>query len=214
MIRNVFFDLDGTLTDPAEGITKATAYALRQFGIEERDYEKLCRFIGPPLTDSFREYYGFSPADALEAQRQFRVYYINRGVYENRLYEGAIELLSTLKARGKTLILATSKPDDVADTVLSHFGIGSYFDFRATATVDNSRVKKEDVIGYGMEIAGITEPESCIMVGDRRYDIKGAKAHGMRSVASVYGYGGPDECREAGADFFAESPIGILSFIP
>ena len=131
MYRYILFDLDGTLTDPGMGITNSVAYALDKFSITVPDRSELYKFIGPPLVDSFMNYYGFSEEDANRAVAYYREYFKPTGIYENEIYDGVPELLEGLKAQGKTVILATSKPEIFAHEILKHFGIFSYFDLAA-----------------------------------------------------------------------------------
>ena len=136
MYNYILFDLDGTLTDPGRGITNSVAYALEKFGVSVSDKKELYKFIGPPLTDSFEKYYGFSEEDALIAVEYYREYFKPKGIYENEIYSGVPELLKSLKESGKTVILATSKPEIFAIEILKYFGIDEYFDFVAGATLD------------------------------------------------------------------------------
>ena len=134
----ILFDLDGTLTDPGEGITNSVAYALRKFGIEVPDRRALYKFIGPPLYESFMKYYGFDRAGGLAAVEAYREYYRDRGIWENRVYDGIPALLTELKAAGKTLVLGTSKPEEFAERILEHFALRQYFDFVAGSTMDSA----------------------------------------------------------------------------
>ena len=153
MYKYVLFDLDGTLSDPGEGITNSVAYALAQFGIEVLDRRTLYPFIGPPLVDSFMKYYAMSEADAKRALAEYRVYFRAGGMFENKLYPDTVWLLETLKRAGITLVLATSKPEEFAEQILSHFGIRRYFDTVAGASMDESRNQKADVIAYALQKA-------------------------------------------------------------
>ncbi|MBD5632431.1 MAG: HAD family hydrolase [Clostridia bacterium] len=208
--KNVLFDLDGTLTDPFEGITNSIVYALRKFGIEVEDKRALLPFIGPPLFNSFREIYGFSAADAEKAVKLYREYFAEKGIFENRVYEGVLTLLHNLEAEGKTLILATSKPEPFAEKIVKHFEIDRYLRHIAGATFNSERCEKPDVIRYALEKAQITELDETVMVGDRKYDILGAKANGIKSVGVLYGYGTKEELIGAGADYLALTPQDII----
>lgn len=201
----LLFDLDGTLTDPMEGITKSVQYALKRYGIEEPDLQKLCPFIGPPLKDSFVNYYGFPEEQAAQAVHVFREYFADRGIFENRVYEGMKEQLLALKTAGRTLAVATSKPEHFARQILEHFGLADCFAFIGGADMAEIRVKKGDVIRYVMENAGIPDASQAVMVGDREHDILGAKENGMASVGVLFGYGSREELERAGADAVAES---------
>lgn len=195
----VFFDLDGTLTDPGEGITNSVMFALKRFGIEVTDRRKLYPFIGPPLTDSFMEYYGFSHEQAMLAIKYYREYYEPTGIFENKLYGGISDMLKALKAAGKTLVLATSKPENMAIRVLKKYEIFEPFDFVCGASMDETRTEKADVIRYALSVSGVS-PKNAVMVGDRKYDILGAHANGMQAVGVLFGYGTKDELEAAGAE--------------
>ncbi len=197
--KAIFFDLDGTLTDPGEGITNAVAYALGKFGITVTDRRELYTFIGPPLADSFMEYYGFSHEKSLTAIKFFREYYQPKGIFENRLYDGIDGMLKALKESGKLLILATSKPEEMAIKVLKKFEIFDCFDYICGASMDETRTEKADVISYALDECKV-KADDCIMVGDRKYDVIGAKANLMQSVGVLFGYGTKDELDKAGAN--------------
>ncbi len=209
---HILFDLDGTLTDPGIGITNSVMYALDKFGIKASDRQELFPFIGPPLIDSFMGLYGFSHADAERAVAYYREYFGPTGLYENELYGGIHELLSKLKADGYILALATSKPEIYAKEILSHFDLLKYFDFLFGATMDESRNNKNAVIEYGLGTANI-DPECAVMVGDRHYDILGAKKFGLSSVGVLYGYGDEKELCEAGADMIASTPEELYTIL-
>lgn len=171
----ILFDLDGTLTDPKEGITKSVQHALRAYGIDEPDLDKLCPFIGPPLSDSFQEYYGFSKAQAREAIGHFHEYFTKQGMFENKVYPGIPEMLTKLQKAGITLAVATSKPEPFAIQILEHFNLLSYFTLVGGADMEEIRVRKGDVIAYTLDRLHTTPEQSkIIMVGDRKHDIIGA----------------------------------------
>ena len=213
MYNYILFDLDGTLTDPGRGITNSVAYALDKFGITIADKTELYKFIGPPLTDSFEKYYGFSSEDAVTAVEYYREYFKPKGIYENEIYEGVPELLKTLKENGKAVILATSKPELFAKEILKYFGIDVYFDFVAGATLDKTRTKKGDVIAYALNSLCITDKEKCLMVGDREQDINGAKQNGIDSLGVLYGYGGMQELTNAKSTYIAETVKDIIKYV-
>lgn len=156
----ILFDLDGTLTDPKEGITKSVQHALQAYGIDEPDLDKLCPFIGPPLSDSFKEYYGFSEAQAREAIGYFHEYFTKQGMFENKVYPGIREMLTRLKDAGLTLAVATSKPEPFAIQILEHFDLLSYFTLVGGADMEEIRVRKGDVIAYTLDRLGTTPEES------------------------------------------------------
>lgn len=209
----LLFDLDGTLTDPKEGITKSVRHALRAFDIEVEDLDTLCSFIGPPLRDSFMEYYGFSEENATAAIGIYREYFSDRGLYENEAYEGIDGVLKALKDSGKKLYVATSKPEIFAKKILKHFQLDPYFEFVGGADLAETRVRKGDVIRYVLEENSITDLERVVMVGDRKHDILGAKEAGVASVGVLYGYGSREELTEAGADFIAETVFDLQNLL-
>lgn len=198
----LLFDLDGTLTDPEEGITKAVQLALAHFGIQVEDRTRLRPFIGPPLWDQFTEW-GVTGEQANEAVSVFREYYLEKGVYENKEYAGIREMLGALKGAGYRLYVATSKPEGTAKIVTDYFGLTELFDRVAGASTDQERVRKADVIRYLLEAEGITDLSAAVMIGDRKHDVLGAKEVGMDSIGVLYGYGDRDELEAAGAGYIA-----------
>ena len=212
MYEYVLFDLDGTLTDPGIGITNAVIYALNKFSIRVEDRTELYRFIGPPLLDSFQQFYGFSLTESREAIQYYREYYVEKGLLENWVYDGIPELLRSLKKSGRKLLVATSKPEVYAVQILEHFGLLPYFDLVAGASLDESRNRKEDVIRYALQkING--DPAQAVMVGDRVHDVEGAKANGLPVIGVLYGYGSEEELVGAGADLIAKNPGDVIRII-
>ena len=211
-LKAVLFDLDGTLTDPGEGITRSVEYALRAYGIEVKDRRELYPFIGPPLADSFSRYYGFSEEGAKAAVEKYREYYRERGIFENLVYGGIPALLEALKAKGLSLFLATSKPEEFAEKILSRFSLSPYFTAVYGATMDGSRVDKEDVLAYALERAALS-PEECLMVGDRCFDVEGARRVGIPAIAVTWGYGSREELTAAKPLALAEHPEDLCSQI-
>lgn len=205
MYQIVFFDLDGTLTDSGLGITNSVAYALSKWNIHVEDRTSLNKFVGPPLEAAFSEHYGFTREESHRALLYYREYFCEKGMFENRVYEGITELLAHLKATGRTVILATSKPEEYAVQILEHFGLLPYFDLVAGASMDEVRVKKSDVIAYALERGGITDLSRAVMVGDRENDMRGAADNGLYSIGVLYGYGSREELTEAGAEKLAET---------
>ncbi len=206
------FDLDGTLTDPGEGITRSVAYALSFFGIEVKDRTTLYPFIGPPLVDSFSTFYGFSPEQARQAVERYREYFSRQGIFENELYPGIKELLEDLKRHGVRILLASSKPELYARKILEHFQLLPFFDFVAAATMDDTRSKKTDVVRYALESCGIS-PDRAVMIGDRHHDIEGAKDNALESIGVLWGYGSREELSAAGATLLAESVPQLASLL-
>ena len=206
------FDLDGTLTDPGEGITRSVAYALSFFGIEVKDRTALYPFIGPPLVDSFSTFYGFSPEQARQAVERYREYFSRQGIFENELYPGIKERLEDLKRHGVRILLASSKPELYARKILEHFQLLPFFDFVAAATMDDTRSKKTDVVRYALESCG-SSPDRAVMIGDRHHDIEGAKDNALESIGVLWGYGSREELSAAGATLLAESVPQLASLL-
>lgn len=195
----IFMDLDGTISDPKEGITKAVAHALSYYGIRVENLDMLEKFIGPPLMDSFQNFYGFSEERGREAVEKYREYFGRQGLFENVLYDGMRELLSEAVSLGKKLVIATSKPEVYTEKILKYFDIEKYFLFAAGSTLDGSRSKKGDVIRYALDSLKI-RADQAVMVGDRKHDVIGAKENGLYSIGVLYGYGDRKELEIAGAD--------------
>ena len=211
MYRYLLFDLDGTLTDSAEGIIKCVQYAAKKMGAEYKSAEELRVFVGPPLSESFKVVYGFSE----EETRQAIVYYRERfqpiGMYENAVYPGIPELLECMKEHGKINLIASSKPEAFVKTILEHFDIAKYFDVIVGASMDESRNTKEAVIEEALSQLKNTDrygqysPDKCVMIGDRKYDICGAKYFGLRNIGVSYGFAPEGELKEAGADVIVDT---------
>ncbi len=213
MYKHILFDLDGTLTDPFEGITNSVVHALKRYGIEVTDKRDLRYFIGPPLVESFMKYYGFSENDAKDAVSVYREHFADKGLFENELYDGIPQLLKALRDSGKTVIMATSKPEVYARRIAEHFDIAKYFDYMAGSELNGVRVSKNEVIEYALGALGITDRQACIMVGDRLHDINGAKKTGMHSIGVLWGYGSREELENAGADYICENVEDILKTV-
>lgn len=212
MYKTVLFDLDGTLTDPGLGITNSVAYALKKYGIEVGEREKLYSFIGPPLNESFKKYYGFTDEKAMEAIWCYREYFASKGIFENEVYEGIRQLLRRIKGSGRRIVLATSKPEEFAQRILEHFGLAEYFDVVAGASMDEKRNKKGDVIKYALEKGNLTS-DGAVMIGDREHDVFGARENGIDTIGVLYGYGSKDELEKAGAMYIAETVDDIFSLL-
>lgn len=205
MFDYLFFDLDGTLTDPALGITNSFIHAIKYFGLEVPSYETLCSFIGPPLPDTFKQQFGFSDEKAAEGVKKYREYFSEKGLLENSVYPGIPELLAQLKQQGKKLVVATSKPEEYSVRIIEHFGLAQYFENVCGSLMDESRSKKDEVISYAIERNHISDKSKILMIGDRKHDILGAKKVGLKSCGVLFGYGSLEELQTAGADFIAEN---------
>ena len=209
----ILFDLDGTLTDPADGITTCAKYALHCQGIEENSYENLCRMIGPPLADGFQEFYGLDEPRAWEAVAQFRELFAQIGVEKNIPYPGVQEALSSLKAAGFTLCVATSKPEPFAQAILQRFALADYFTVIGGASLDDARTKKAEVIAHVLRQLGVEDTSTALMVGDRKHDVEGAAAFGIGCIGVLYGYGSQAELQDAGAAYIAHTPEEVAGYI-
>jgi phosphoglycolate phosphatase len=199
----LLFDLDGTLTDPFEGITRSVEYALNAFGIEVEDRRVLAPFIGPPLVESLTERYGFTMEDAVAAVAKYREYFAVKGLYENELFEGIPELLNDCRKAGYKISMATSKPTHYAKIIAEHFDIARYFDAIHGSSLDGSRITKSSVVAEAVREEGL-DPERALMIGDRRHDVEGAREHGIKTVGVLYGYGSLEEHTAAGAAYIAK----------
>lgn len=201
----IFLDLDGTITNPAEGITKCFEYALNHFGIEVESRAQLEQFIGPPLRKSFMEGFGFEEEQAIEAVAKYRERFGPIGMFENEVYPGMEQALQSLKEAGKVLIVATSKPEHMAKKILAHFNLDGYFDDICGSCDDSNRNEKDEVIRYALEKHGITDLDDVLMVGDRKFDVIGAAKCGLRCMGVLYGFGDREELESAGAAYIAET---------
>lgn len=227
MFQYILFDLDGTLTDPKVGITKSVQYALRALGIEEPDLDKLEPFIGPPLKDSFMEFYGFDNKQTEIAVEKYRERFVVTGIFENEIYSGIEQMLANLHHAGCKLAIASSKPTELVERILEHFAIKEYFDVVVGSEMDGTRSRKEEVVEEALrrlvpqifanpseksaEASG-SQPSnekalrrSIVMVGDRKFDIEGAKAFGLTGIGVAFGYAQEGELEQAGADFIVET---------
>ena len=200
MYKYILFDLDGTLTDSAEGIVNSVVYALKKKGIEENDRAKLSAFVGPPLMDSFMKYYGMAEEEARGMVPLYREYFEPKGWAENRVYEGIPEVLEKLRAQGKHLLVATSKPEAFAKRILEHFNLAQYFELIRGASMDEKLSRKEQVIACVIEEVGADHVKEMVMVGDREHDVIGARLNGLPCVGVLYGYGSREELEAAGAE--------------
>ena len=210
MKKTVLFYLDGNLTDSGEGIINCAALALRHFGLPVPSREEMRVFVGPPLYETFQKF--GVPADKTdEAIRVYRSRYIPTGMFENTPYPGVKALLEALKSEGYTLYVATSKPEEMSVTILEKFGLAPYFDRICGASTDTSRSTKDAVIAY--LLAQIGAKEDMVMVGDTKYDVLGAKAHGIPAIGVSWGYGSAEEMMEAGAVAIADTTQQLLELI-
>lgn len=216
--KYLLFDLDGTLTDPKEGITKSVQYALKSFGMDEPDLDKLTPFIGPPLKGSFMEFYGFSEEQAEKAVEKYREWFTPKGIFQNMIYEGIPQMLKALREKGKVLAVASSKPQEFVEKILEHFAIREYFSVVVGSCMDGTRVQKEEVVEEalrqleaaaedvnGSAVPQVLDVSSTVMIGDRKFDVEGGKEHGLVTVGVSFGYAQEGELEGAGADYVADT---------
>lgn len=208
----IFFDLDGTIINSEEGITKATQYALEKFGIEA-DRKSLIPFIGPPLSESFKEHYDFDDKQIEKGIEYFRDYFKTSGINEHTLYEGIENIFSSLKENGKIIVLATSKPEIFAKDILNQYDITKYFDYICGASYDEERSSKADVLKYALDTVRPKSLVECVMVGDRKYDVLGAKEVGLDTIGVAFGFGGREELINAGAKLVVDTVSELLDVL-
>ncbi len=212
--RYVLFDLDGTVTNPEEGITKSFAYALEHMGIHVEELSELRKVIGPPLMQSFDEFYHFTHEEALIATEKYRERYQVTGWAENEVYPGIEDALGQLSEAGAKLILATSKPERFAVRIMEHFDLAKYFTMLCGADdYAKDRSTKEQVVRYAIEQNGITDIGEVIMVGDRKYDVTGAAAVGIETIGVLYGFGDEQELSAAGAVHLVKTPEELVQYL-
>ena len=204
------FDLDGTLTDPAEGIVGSLEHGMAAVGVDPALHQPLEQFIGPPLQETFGSM-GLDSDGVAAAIEGYRERFATVGIFENVLYAGIPQLLQQLKAEGWTLAVATSKPEPFATQILDHFDLSGYFEVIAGATMDGSRRHKKDVIQHALDQLGWKRSggAKAVMIGDRDVDIKGGKAHGLSTIGVVWGYGSVEELIDAAPSALAGQPSEI-----
>lgn len=222
--KYILLDLDGTLTDSSEGITKSVQYALEKMGITENDMAVLKRYIGPPLNESFTRFHGLSDEDSLKAVAYYRERYADTGLYENKLFDGIKEFLAGLKKEVYIVALATCKPEIYVPTILKHFDIEQYFDVAVGSELEGGKRRHKDdvieeVISQIIKLKDIPATDiydvkaDAIMIGDRKDDVLGAKDAGIESIGLRYGFAEADELENAGADYILENVEDILPFL-
>ena len=203
--KYILFDLDGTLTDPGVGITKAVQYALKKNNIIEESLSTLEKFIGPPLKDSFVEFYSFDEKTVSDSIQYFREYFRKNGIFENEVYSGILDLLGELKNRDCKIAVATSKPTVFANSVLKHFGMREYFDLVVGSNLDGTLGNKAEIINCVIENLKIKNLKETIMIGDRKYDVIGAEKNNIDSIGVLYGYGSLEELEAASPTYIVDS---------
>lgn len=211
MYKYILFDFDGTLYDTVEGIERSAQYALEKLGVKA-ELEELRCFAGPPLVDKFMEMYGFSHEKAWEARGLFQERYIPIGVYESRAFPGMTELLGALREARLTLAVATSKPLDLAEQLLSRAGIREYFAVVRGSTLDGNNNSKQEIVEGVVADLG-ADKSDCVLVGDTKYDVEGAHAAGVKCIGVRYGYAAPGELEAAGADAIAGDLVELEAML-
>jgi len=211
---HLLFDLDGTLTESAPGIMNSARHALSYYGINDVSEATLKKFIGPPLMDSFQMLFGFSPEKAREAMGKYREYFADRGLFENSVYPEIRETLTALKAQGKHLFVATSKPQIYTDRILEKFGLTDFFEYVCGSDIEETRGEKAQIIDFLIEENHLEQEKRSgriLMIGDRLHDIIGAHKNGIPCCAVLWGYGSKEEFNENKADFVIEKPADLVT---
>lgn len=211
--KMILFDLDGTISDPKEGITKSVQYALQKLGINEPNLDKLEPFIGPPLQQSFAEQYGFAEEQIQQAIDFYRERFKQEGMFENELYPAIPQLLKSLQEQHLTLIVATSKPTIFAEQIVKYFNIDQCFALIVGSNLDGTRTSKTDIIQYIINKYKNHPKEDFIMIGDRKHDIIGAKNCGIDSIGVTYGYGSPEELSEEHPTYIVQSIDDLIKIL-
>jgi len=206
------FDLDGTLTDSKPGLVNAIEFAVRKMGLAPLPQAVVEKFLGPPLFGSFEKHCGMDRETARIAVSYFREYYADRGIFENEPYEGIPELLGRLKAAGKRLFVATSKPTVSALQVCAHFGIDGYFTEILGSELDGSIIEKHDIVGLLLSRHALDRSRT-LMIGDRENDIAGGRKNGLDTAAVGYGYGSEDELRQANASYYVKTMSDLRALL-
>ena len=213
MIKYVLFDLDGTLTDPKEGITKCVQFALEEMGINPPPTDELLDFIGPPLVDSFIRRFGMTIGDAEFALKKYRERFSTVGMFENKVYDGIPEMLRILKDSGLTLAVASLKPLIFVEKILEKFDLKKYFSAIAGSDLEGTKHTKKQIIDDAFAVPSPDNLSEVIMVGDRYQDIEGAKEAGILSLGVRYGYAEKGELEAEGTDFIADTPAEVTDII-
>ncbi|PEY37091.1 phosphoglycolate phosphatase [Bacillus cereus] len=212
MYTTFLFDLDGTLTDPKEGIINSVLYALRKMEIDEQNQEELESFIGPPIQHSFAGRYEMNEKQVEQAVTYFREYLQRSGLLENKVYEMIPCVLKELRDKKKRLFVATSKPTIFAKQVLEHFNLIHFFEEIVGSNLDGTRIRKDEIIEYILHTNPELQREEVVMIGDRKHDMIGANCNGIDSIGVLYGYGSEEELKEAGATHIVKHVEELRSF--
>jgi phosphoglycolate phosphatase len=201
--QHIFFDLDGTITDSSLGITNAIIYARKKWGMPPGTNADYYKFIGPPMPESYEQFWGMSHQDALAFLADYRAYFSTVGLFENQVYPGMPELFQALKAAGRHLYVATTKPTEFSQRIAEKFGFSQYFDMISGAGMTDQNSKYQ-VIENARRACSVPM-ENAVMVGDKLHDVEGAHAHSIPCIGVTYGFGGREELTEAGADYIVDT---------
>jgi phosphoglycolate phosphatase len=209
----VLFDLDGTITNSSEGIINSIQFALNKMGLHEDDKEKLRSYVGPSLKQTFLQNYFPNGELYKEAIAHYRTYYADKGIYENELYEGITNVLDEIKKKGGQIALSTAKPTYFAKIILEHFNINKYFDVVVGSHLRGTRTDKKEIIFETLDQLGLPDPKNCYMIGDREYDIVGAKHHKLNTIGVEYGYAPVGELEAIAPNYIVSKPLEIINVI-
>lgn len=210
--KYLLFDLDGTVSDSAPGVIASAKYAMEKMGVGIPDDSVMARFLGPPLSYSFHTYAGIPEDKVDEAIRLYREHYRVEGIYMNTLYPGAAEFFDTARSRGKVLLIASSKPLPFVNEVLRYLGVAKYFDYVSAADFSSKHISKAGIVTRAMDMAGASAGD-CVMIGDRCYDVDGAKENGIPCVGIVNGSMFENELKECGAIYVAKDFFDLSKFL-
>ena len=211
--ENIFFDFDGTICDTSDGVFNSFDYVCDYFGLPRLGLKIYKTLIGPPLIESFRGAFGFEEEKAKKAIEVYREYYTPKGLYEAHVYEGIPQLLSKLKEMNKKIFVASSKPELFVNQLLERFSLSKFFDFAGGSDMAETRVQKSEVIEYVLKETRITHKEKCILIGDRKYDVIGAKKAGIETIGALWGFGTREELESYGAIACASLPEDVLDLV-
>lgn len=209
--NSILFDLDGTITDSAPGITNSIIYARRKWGLPVGTNADYYKFIGPPMPQSYEEFWGFSHEEAVRFLADYREYFSEKGLFENSVYPGVIDLLDALKKAGARLFIATTKPTGFSEQIAERFGFRQYFDLISGSDLHDTNTKFA-VIEHARKTCGI-DMTSAVMIGDRAHDVEGAHAHGIPCIGVTWGFGGRGELEEAGAEYIADDTEALRALL-
>lgn len=213
MYKVILFDLDGTLTESGEGITKSVQYALEKLGLPEPDLKKLEVFVGPPLLQQFMKYAGLDEETAVKAVEYYRERYTDIGIFENEVYPGVEDMLDKLRGKGYILAVASSKPERFVKKVLDHFDLTKYFQEIVGSEMNGGRTSKADVIEEALDRLHMADHrDQVVMVGDKEHDVFGARKAGLQCLAVSYGYGSEEELKNANPLKIVDSAQEVLDF--